>query len=252
MILKVKFFYFCLILIFASNKMMSQDDCSREDYGKFCISFSFDAVLSLQLYNLPNDKAKPIAQLDVYNKQNGPNSYISGASTVHYYKNKQVINDKAVLGLINGETNGLAGLAYSSDSEWVQISLDYMNISSPSTCWIKIEDVKNAGASIFSWKEFFREMSSLYFKCDSTMRFYSEASVNTRIYPVLQKDEYGKCDYDMEPIQISGAWMQVYLNIPSYFLESILGQPHSSNLPHKVWIKYLNDNGRPQVWYNWE
>jgi hypothetical protein len=82
------------------------------------------------------------------------------------------------------------------------------------------------------------------------MAFYSKPSLDERVYPKIIKDESGFYDYSMQRIKAAGTWMQIYLFTPSSFgesLESINAEIKSSKPPAKVWIRYLDDYGRPTV-----
>ena len=230
-LLKPKLIVFSLCIFFAlpSSQMLGQRNSVREDYGKFCLSFDFFAEFSLQLFDSPNRDTKPMAQFVVYKEQTGRNSYVRG-------------------------TYGIAGLEYSADSQWIKISLDNHNFMNPSSAWISISDVKKIGISILSWKEFYKGMRSLYFRYDSAVKFYSRRSFNSYINSLTKKVQYNNFDYSMDVIQSTDEWMEVYLYCPSIFGEEDkqVKQRNVSNPPEKVWIRYLDDNGRPQLWYMWE
>jgi hypothetical protein len=255
-LLKPKLIVFSLCIFFAlpSSQMLGQRNSVREDYGKFCLSFDFFAEFSLQLFDSPNRDTKPMAQFVVYKEQTGRNSYVRGVSKIRYYQNKKVVKPRVVYELIHGGTYGIAGLEYSADSQWIKISLDNHNFMNPSSAWISISDVKKIGISILSWKEFYKGMRSLYFRYDSAVKFYSRRSFNSYINSLTKKVQYNNFDYSMDVIQSTDEWMEVYLYCPSIFGEEDkqVKQRNVSNPPEKVWIRYLDDNGRPQLWYMWE
>jgi hypothetical protein len=219
------------------------------DYGCFYVGLNPWKKTSLILYGEPNKNNTPYAIFKMYELETD-HVFITHSS-VTYLKNRTVEYDKAAYSLHYREENAIPGLSYSSDSSWVKVSLDCRNLNNPPSAWLCVIDAKKAGALVRQWDEIFTKYQTLLFQVDSLMAFYSNPSLDKRIYPkILKGEEYQPYDYSMQRIKTIGKWMQIYLFTPSCFgqsRESINAQIISSNPPAKVWIRYLDDNGRPTV-----
>lgn len=201
------------------------------------------------LYKEPKKNAEPFAKFEMFEKQETFNSYVTVYSVTDLLTNKK-IPGAASYSLRFMEKNAIAGLAFSSDSEWVEVSLDCNN-NNPPKAWININDAKNENSHVRQWFEAFTEYESLQFSCDSSIAFYSEPELQKRIYPKILKYN----DYSMRKLKTKESWMQVLLFSPSVFgrrEDEIKKIIKSSTSCIKCWIKYLDKLGEPTIDALWE
>lgn len=93
-----------------------------------------------------------------------------------------------------------------------------------------------------TWKELLPQ-KFLFFQSVSDIQFFDKPNGKRQEFE-LALSENQKYDYIMKPIKTKGNWMKVEIVTPSnncHFPEIII--------KGIFWVKYLDDNGRPLVWY---
>jgi hypothetical protein len=93
-----------------------------------------------------------------------------------------------------------------------------------------------------TWRELLPK-KFLFFQSVSDIQFFDSPNGKRQEFELAQL-EHQKYDYIMKPITTEGNWMKVEIVTPSdncHFPEIIVKAI--------FWIKYLDDNGRPLVWY---
>ena len=140
------------------------------------------------------------------------------------------------------EIPGWAILEFTEDSSWAKISLDPNILSTPPKGWVNLEKENN---SFLLWSEYLPTRRSLFFLEPTSLVFY--ASPNGEIENVsLEKDKSsGRFDYSIEPISRKDNWLQVEIVTPNPNCKTEVVEASRK----VVWIKYLKDDLRPNVFY---
>lgn len=241
---------FCLAPYFA----VAQNDGSKNlDFGRFYLSLP-SANVSLKFYSTPSKDQPPAWELDF-----GAFAYWYNSSVVKGWLTnlKDRTSQNASTRLIEVERvseYALAILSFTPDSLWVQVSLDCRILQNPPTAWLYVYDANAVGAKVKSWTRFFLADQAVVFTSDSARAFYADTTARNRVFPTLAGDSASP-DYSMRVIKVSGPWMQVYLYTPSDFPSSVdpkEARAKSNNPPPRFWIRYLDERGRPRIWYLWE
>jgi hypothetical protein len=85
---------------------------------------------------------------------------------------------------------------------------------------------------------------NLYFFDDASPAFYSSPG-GARVNIALARDQDSKRpDYTIVPEEISGPWMRVRIITPSNYCAD-----PPNPIEHTTWIRFLDDRGRPRVFY---
>jgi hypothetical protein len=123
--------------------------------------------------------------------------------------------------------------------KWVKVICGYDKSGKALEGWIEHRDGVNR---YFLWKDYFKEMP-LFFESTDNINFFN-APNGRKVEFRLQPSKYLKYDYIMKPVLRDGIWMKVEVTTPSDYCNT----PESKET--KVfWIKYLDERGRPLVWY---
>ena len=223
----------------------------RNDYGIGFVAVRPLHTMSLTLFPIPEHTKPPYARFDMGMFEIEPGSFVSRYSLTTLRSDAMQDMSNRILDVAGVDESGIPILSFASDSAWVKVSLDCGTKQNPPSAWINVSDAEKMGFDVILWNQFFKKDWALTFQCDSVLKFYSQPSDRYQIFPELSTDQ-GFPDYCMRVIKTSGAWMQVHLESPSMFLEdpSVRERAYQSKTPPpRVWIKYLDDRGRPIVWY---
>jgi len=237
--------------IFGLTVGVSQYDHGCEtDFGVAYVSLRPTAHPVIPLYAAPVEGDSPAAVLRSRAKEVGKNSFGVDFELTVFSTNSVVAMSDRLIEVFRVDEYGLPVRAFTPDSEWAEVSLDCKQLEDPPTAWVRI----GGPVRVKFWSEFFGEDWALVFDCDTVKAFYSRPDDGYRIQPKLAGDSDNP-DYCMRVVRTFGDWMEVYLETPSTFMEDSKTRQSrykSANPPTKVWIKYLDDNGRPRIWYLWE
>ena len=155
------------------------------------------------------------------------------------------------------ETQGFPFHEMTADSNWVRIIFGIKN-GTFQDGWVQTDLKKR---NFFFWRESLLK-SVLYF--DNNVKIRSAHRYNT---PDRDNSHYGfydgdgpngnkvefdlepgtsseKYNYIMHPIRTEGRWMEVRVVTPSDYCD----QPANPKVK-VLWIKFLDERGRPMVWY---
>jgi len=121
--------------------------------------------------------------------------------------------------------------------------------SNPVYGWVKFNP---KSMSFYLWKDYLIE-KALYFTDSPNMYLFFSIPNGDTVRFSLTKDtsEYSKYDekefifnYIMYPIEAQGNWLKVKVVTPADYCAKVVN-------PRKkiLWVRYLDDNGRPLVWY---
>lgn len=243
-----------LFVIITSMPTVSQYDSGCETefgiaYASLTLNLTPLKMDSIQFYASTIKSDPPFAQLKYGTVQVTRNSY--AVDVAKFTLTMMSTGEEEEIGLRLIDLNrideyALPVLSFSPDSQWVNVSFDPRNLSNPQTGWLNISDSKKAGVQIKYWANFLYLDVAVVFNCDSLMAFYSRPDESSRIFPELKLFENSnEYTYSMKGVDKSGKWMQVYLYSPSPYYSG--SEPPASAL--KVWIKYLDDTGRPRIWF---
>jgi len=245
----------CLLLFFLSPYFaVAQNDVYKNlDFGRFYLSLPPGNV-SLKFYSTPSKDKSPAWELDFGSFATWYNSaVVKGWLT----KLKDRTSQDASTRMIEVERvdeYALAILSFTPDSLWAQVSLDCRILQNPPVAWLYLYDANAVGAKVKSWTNFFLVDQAVVFTSESGRAFYADATARNPVFPTLAGDSSNP-DYSMRVIRTSGPWMEVYLYSPSDFPS--MDDPKevrakSKNPPPRFWIRYLDERGRPRIWYLWD
>jgi roadblock/LC7 domain-containing protein len=203
--------------------------------------------ISLDLYSTPAKSNQPFARLDAGDFENKSRTHIP-RSSITYLNTNSMENMSERIVEIFVCVYGLAVLSFSPDSEWVNVSLDCNKEVNPPSAWFNVFDASLLNVQIKSWTNFFEKNWTLHFLNNSDIMFYSKYADTTQIFPKLSMDKT-RPDYCMRVIKTSGHWMLVYLDSPCNIPVQMDSLYQSKNQSPKVWIRHIDDRGRPRVWY---
>lgn len=145
------------------------------------------------------------------------------------------------------ETLGLPILEKCKDKLKILIGTDKLGVSI--TAWIRLNE-KSLG--YYFWENYLVKQE-LFFLNTNSMYFFYDLPQGKRIDFKLIKDnsefsEYLEKEFEynyiMHPIEKRERWLKVEVVTPSDFCEDVLNPKKKT-----FWIKYLDENGYPLVWY---
>ncbi len=140
------------------------------------------------------------------------------------------------------EIPGFAILKFNSDSSWAEVTLDPYNLLEPPTGWVNL---KKDGTSFILWSNLLTN-KNLFFLNPDDIQFYSKPNKSEtnpiKLEMFINSNRY---DYIMKPILRNGNWLKVEVLTPSPYCKS----EEVEVSPKILWIQYLNDNQRPNVFF---
>ena len=216
------------------------------DFGRGYIATKFRSFL---LYEKPDRSSRRIARIDPHTIEG-----VQSDSLVFLPSQASVPLSNRTIDVVYNEVYGLPILTFSPDSSWAQISLDCREMHNPPSAWVNANDARNKGVDLQLWSSFFNLDQAVIFHGSSAIEFYNQPNESSRAFPDLAGDPK-EPDYCMRVIRTIGPWMQVYLESPSTFMKDSGDRQtryKSSSAPPKFWIKYLDEEGRPRIWYLWD
>jgi hypothetical protein len=248
---RYRLFFFVLFFSFTQFVAIAQNDCNMNiDFGHDYLSLP-SATISLKFYSTMHKEHAPAWELDFGHFLYQRDSYVVRAWLTNLTDRSCQNASTHLIDVEGVDEQALPILSISSDSLWIQVSLDCRVRRNPPTAWLYYYDGLAIGAKIKSWTNFFVVDEAVVFICDSMRAFYTEPNSDKRLFPKLAGDSV-HADYSMRVIRTSAPWMEVYLYTPSdfpSFVEPREARSQSKNPPPRYWIRYLDDQGRPRIWY---
>ena len=226
------------------------DHGCETDFGLAYISLRPLSHPEIPFYAAPVQGDSAAAVLHTRIREVGKNSFSVGFELTVLSTNSVVEMSERLIEVYRVDEYGLPVLAFSADSDWAEVSLDCKQLQDPPTAWVKV----GGPIRVKFWSDFFGPDWALVFNCDTVRAFYSRPDEGYRILPKLAGDPDNP-DYCLRVLKVFGEWMEVYLESPSTFMEDLQTRQaryKSAKPPPKLWIKYLDETGRPRVWYLWE
>ena len=123
-------------------------------------------------------------------------------------------------------------------NKWIEVIYGYDNNNYILTGWVLVSEK----STLLKWNSFLKE-KLVFFANPEKVNFFDDKN-GKEVQFKLQPSEHMTYDYIMRPQVTKGNWMKVEVVTPSDYCDN----PES--LERKVfWIQYLDDTGRPLVWY---
>jgi hypothetical protein len=182
----------------------------------------------------------------------------AGASleALAFHREGQLVIEAARPGLAAGdlevgyEETALPVLEIGPDGRWVRVSyaLDPDGVSVSG--WVDGED---APVEVVSWSSWFgapevgSSLGAYYFIDPDRIAFQEEpegAPISIELEPATGSQRY---DYALYGLRASGPWMEVRVATPSDYC--VLPEDADSVRSRRAWIRFLDESGRPLVWY---
>lgn len=142
------------------------------------------------------------------------------------------------------EILGLPVDSFVPDEPWVRVLYGRGPDAAGRYGWVRTGDGV-AGSS--RWEEILSERSLFFLGPADEIRFYDAPGgnpVDIDLAPGLVALP-PTFDYRMEPLEVAGSWLQVRIVTP----DDACVAERIETREQVAWIKYLDDRGRPRVWY---
>jgi hypothetical protein len=139
------------------------------------------------------------------------------------------------------EVDGMPFDSLNESSNWARVIFSIQSDSVLNKGWIKLHVSKN----FFLWSKELLKHNLFFVPLLATPIFYEKPNGNEYEFS-LEKFKQGerRYNYAMHPIRAEGQWLQVLVVSPTDFCDQPIN-PRKATL----WIKYLDENGRPKVFY---
>jgi hypothetical protein len=133
-----------------------------------------------------------------------------------------------------------SGIPYDStdaSGHWVRGILGFSRDSTPVMGWV---DTSRPGVGLVAWAQQLSDRP-VYFPVPERAAFFATAD-SSKPLPLPPN---GEDAYAIHPEEARGAWLHVRVVEPSDNCEP----DTPARRTRRVWIRYLDDRGRPNVWY---
>lgn len=142
------------------------------------------------------------------------------------------------------EILGLPVDSVAPDSAWVRVLYGRGPDGAPRHGWVRSPD---GHGLLQSWDQILPERPLFFLGPADRIRFHDVAGgdpvpLELAPGPVSTPPTF---DYRMEPLEVDGRWMKVRVVTP----DDACGAEPVETREHVTWIEYLDDRGRPRVWY---
>jgi len=135
------------------------------------------------------------------------------------------------------EESGMPFDSTDASGRWLRALLGSAPNGTMRTGWV---NATQTGVGTIRWAEHVSDRPIFFPKPERAAFFASADSTKPVAAPRGGEDEYA-----MHPEEVRGPWMRVRLVVPSDNCEP---EP-ATRRTRQVWIRYLDDRGRPNVWY---
>lgn len=134
------------------------------------------------------------------------------------------------------------------DGRWVRVSFASGEGEEPHTGWANsrgpgVEYIRRG-----DWLADAEARGPLHFLDPDSIAFFDEPG-GARVYlPLVPRAGSPGYDYALHPLRTDGSWMEVRVVSPSDFCHPSR-DPAASEVNERRWIRFLDSEGRPPVWY---
>jgi hypothetical protein len=139
------------------------------------------------------------------------------------------------------EREGIPFVDYCKDSLILKVIYGYGKKKNPLKGWIKFDGTK---MDRLFWNKYLFKQTLHFPRYLKSKYSFFEKPYGKRVSIKLVPSEFTEFDYTMHPLKVDDQWMYVKLVTP----EDVCEDPKDKS-EYLVWIKFLNKNGRPLVWY---
>jgi len=220
-----------VVSLFSLGISQVKDDL---EYGIGYLDAAYAGGDSLALYQKPSVASKPAAFL-----QSNKIRFSGELRWVSAYPR--------CIEVVPREVYGVPILGFSSDSQWVEVSLDCRMLVNPPVAWVwRANPLIHAGLWGGSWQV----GCPLHFRESATPAFF-DGAFGRPVNIAKALPEFNPADYCMRLLEIRGKWMKVLIQTPTPPLgEDDEVHPSSAvkTFQAEAWIQFLEENGRPRVW----
>jgi hypothetical protein len=183
---------------------------------------------TLLLRSAPNASAVPVGAVLFTVSGNGVTSYaIASADSI-----------RPNLVEYGYEESGAPFDSSDATGRWVRAILGFAADGGPRIGWV---DTSRPGVGTIRWTEQLADRP-LFFPKPEAAAFFATPDSGT---PVA-RPRGGDDEYAMHPEEVRGSWMRVRLVVPS---DNCVDPDSVARQTRRAWIRYLDDRGRPNVWY---
>jgi len=135
------------------------------------------------------------------------------------------------------EESGVPFDSTDAAGRWARGILGFRGDGSSVTGWI---DTQAPGVGSVRWAEQLADRP-IFFPKPEQAAFYSEPDSTRRVPTPPNEPEYA-----IYPVEARGSWLRVRVVQPS---DNCVGPDSIPRRTRMLWIQYLDDRGRPNVWY---
>jgi hypothetical protein len=136
------------------------------------------------------------------------------------------------------EESGVPFDSSDASGRWLRGTLGFAADGSPRTGWI---DSSQPGVGVIRWAQHLADRP-IFFPRPDGAAFFATADSATPV----RAPRGGEDSYAIHPVETRGPWMRVRLVTPS---DNCAESESAQHRTRTVWIRYLDDRGRPNVWY---
>jgi len=153
-----------------------------------------------------------------------------------------------LVGFHEDDSWGLPIISITHDSSWAQVSVESFDGTRRTEGWVNLQ---TPNTTVRIWADFLAT-KLMVLKPNKPLRFYSKPNMNAQLNIKLFRfrSPFDEFSYILKPIRREGRWLLVELQTP--FLpcgDDEVIEKDDSIRPRtiKVWIKYIDERGRPLV-----
>lgn len=140
------------------------------------------------------------------------------------------------------EVDGIPFDSLDESNAWARVIFSIQSDSILNKGWMKLKGSKN----FFLWAEELPKHNLFFIPLSTIPEFYDKPHGKQVDFRLEQHDRgERKYNYTMHPINAEGPWLQVLVVTPADDCDQPLN-PRKDTL----WIKYLDEDGRPKVFYH--
>jgi hypothetical protein len=138
--------------------------------------------------------------------------------------------------------DSLDGGAATGGSGWVRVVHGVASDGTPRTGWVRHDPDRT---ELRLWASELPARPLFFVGPEAAIAFRDAPGGSPVVLELARHGATGPLDYRLEPVAVEGRWMRVRVVSPDASCDG----EESGALERVVWIEYLDDRGRPRVWY---